>query len=704
MKPILSCAILFALLSVFPSAAQTIYYVNHAATGANNGTSWTNAFKQLQDAIDAAAPGSLIWVAKGVYKPTQKFNSDTSDRYKTFYIGKKIKLYGGFDGTETALYQRDYSTNLTVLSGDLDDNDLDLDVNGVAESVDQVSGANAYHVLWIENADTTARLDGFTISAGCADGSILDESAHAGAIYNNGYGAAAQASPSIANCTFSGNFAGFFAAAIYNVAFFGGEASPVLTNCVFANNFGDFEGGALYNEGTFDGKSNPAFIDCAFVNNEAGFGGAMVNDRFAGTSECNPMYTNCLFFNNKASFGGAVNNQGASAFFVNCTFSKNSAPFGGVLRNGAGPGVTVFSNCILWANVGSQENNLDVADSMAVLQISHSLMDETACPPDVDCGSGMVFNQNPLFVNGTAGNLRLQTGSPAINTGSNAAVPDGTATDLDGNIRIWNGTVDMGAYEYDAPPPAAGVPTASFSANMNSGCAPFTVQFINQSTGNPIAFNWQFPGGMPSSSTAENPVVVYTDPGKHSVVLTVYNPFGEHQEIKPEYITVIGIPVAAFGVIGSDGQTVTLVNLSQNADAYEWHFGDGNSSASDADTVVHTYAVPGDYTIQLVAQNSCGASVQETVETQEPGPTSLMRLYPNPNQGVFSLEINKEVSGRIELSVTSSDGRLLRQEMMDVEAGAGSRRIDLSDVSPGLYLLRLRSGKKTTFARVLIQR
>jgi hypothetical protein len=68
-------------------------------------------------------------------------------------------------------------------------------------------------------------------------------------------------------------------------------------------------------------------------------------------------------------------------------------------------------------------------------------------------GTGNI-NADPLFVDAIGGNLRLSSGSPCIDKGSNAGVPSGITTDLDGNPRVLdgdsNGTVivDMGAYEY----------------------------------------------------------------------------------------------------------------------------------------------------------------------------------------------------------------------------------------------------------------
>src|SRR5512138_1801633 len=85
------------LLAVGPTgraSAASIIYVRAGATGANNGTSWTNAYKSLQSALAAAASGNQIWVAKGVYKPTL-----TSNRSISFVLKDGVAIYGGFAGT-----------------------------------------------------------------------------------------------------------------------------------------------------------------------------------------------------------------------------------------------------------------------------------------------------------------------------------------------------------------------------------------------------------------------------------------------------------------------------------------------------------------------------------------------------------------------------------------------------------------------------
>ncbi len=148
-------------------------------------------------------------------------------------------------------------------------------------------------------------------------------------------------------------------------------------------------------------------------------------------------------------------------------------------------------------------------------------------------------------------------------------------------------------------------PTAGLGISQSSGCAPFTVVFDNQSSPNANSFLWTFEGGSPASSTAENPVVEYTEPGTYSVTLEVASNGGTDLIELEDVILVLPHPEAAFMIAGIDGRQVSFQNLSDNGDTYVWFFGDGTStSATDP---VHEYPEFGSYVAELVVSNECGA-------------------------------------------------------------------------------------------------
>jgi hypothetical protein len=125
-----------------------IIYVKAGNNG--NGKSWKSALGNLQDALVVAEPEDEIWVAAGVYYPTTD-----SNRMVSFIIPNEVALYGGFDGTEEELEERDWKKNLTVLSGAIGKEDL---------------ADNSFTVVYIKNASEENVLDGFIITQGYANG------------------------------------------------------------------------------------------------------------------------------------------------------------------------------------------------------------------------------------------------------------------------------------------------------------------------------------------------------------------------------------------------------------------------------------------------------------------------------------------------------------------------------------------------------
>jgi|GEM_PF-577078 len=461
---------------------HTIWYVKADAGGRNNGSSWSNAFINLQDAISLAAAGDEIWVAEGTYKPT-----DGSSRTISFELSKNISLYGGFGGSETSRSQRNWDTNETILSGDI----------GTANDATD----NSYHVLKTTDADTII-IDGFTITKGYANGTSPNNGG--GAIYNTcgdtkvancklsdnsaTYGGAimsmASSGSTISHCTFSGN------SATNGGAIDHGNDVITLNDCQLSGNSAT-SGGAIMN-----GSSSTATVNnCTFSDNSAANGGATYNSNamyaadynncvfsgnyVSGAANCSggamynttnaPAITNCVFYGNYASgtsnsYGGAICNYTSSPTVKNCTFNGNyasgSSSYGGALRNQYGSSPTIV-NCIIWGNTATNGANINnYLGSTPVITYS-----------DIEggySGTGNI-NSNPNFVdaNNPVGNdaiwgtnddgLIPAGGSPCIDAANGNSAP---STDIIGRSRIDNpnttntGTgdpnyADVGSYEYD---------------------------------------------------------------------------------------------------------------------------------------------------------------------------------------------------------------------------------------------------------------
>ncbi len=150
-------------------------------------------------------------------------------------------------------------------------------------------------------------------------------------------------------------------------------------------------------------------------------------------------------------------------------------------------------------------------------------------------------------------------------------------------------------------------PEADFSSDFIEGCAPLTVQFQDLSTPNTTNWNWSFPGGVPSTSSLQNPVVTYQNPGMFSVTLTASNSAGSHTVVKANYIKVEPEPTAAFD-FEVHGDSV-FFEVIGTPDSVHWTFGDGNSSSNF--NPVHVYATEGIYTVILTVFTECGSDEEQ---------------------------------------------------------------------------------------------
>jgi hypothetical protein len=218
--------------------------------------SWANAC-ELRYALTSAVSGQEIWVATGTYTSTMgvdwlppvyttvksaagKYTSITgTDRAATFQLKNGVALYGGFAMTETARSQRSPAVNVTILSGDLNGDDIGFTNNS----------ENVYHVV---TGVTGATLDGFTITAGNAD-DTANPNDSGGGMYNNG------SSPILTNVTFSGNSA-TYGGGMCNIS-----GSPTLTNVTFSGNLA-ING---YGGGMFNNSSSPTIRNTIFWGNTA---------------------------------------------------------------------------------------------------------------------------------------------------------------------------------------------------------------------------------------------------------------------------------------------------------------------------------------------------------------------------------------------------------------------------------------------------
>ncbi|MHC4867457.1 MAG: right-handed parallel beta-helix repeat-containing protein, partial [Planctomycetota bacterium] len=404
-----------------PLSTNPPRYVDADAPGYNDGSSWEDAFLTLQDAL-ADGPfisGDEIWVAQGVYKP-----AGPGDRDATFELVEGLVLKGGFAGSPENPGLRDIEVYETVLSGDIDDDNL-------------LNNGNSYHVVTADNPgiDGGTVLEGFTIQDGyAADGQLWD-----------GYGAAMiiyDVSPAIRKCTFKNNRAKYGG----GMSNWYEYAGPTVTDCVFKDNEASEYGGAIDNT-----RASPHISNCSFINNEAKRGGAISTHE----STASPTITNCVLHGNSATqYGGGMYYDWCSGTVINCTFSNNTAGYGNSVSNSfaADP---EYTNCIMWndSETGDEVDNFCSSPAITYCDIrgGYPGTGNKNADPKFVAASDLDGPDNKF---GTADDglaIDCGTGSPCVDAG-NDGVSGLPTTDIIGNKReTGNGEdpqqVDMGAYE-----------------------------------------------------------------------------------------------------------------------------------------------------------------------------------------------------------------------------------------------------------------
>jgi gliding motility-associated-like protein len=399
MNPCILSAFFLLLATVFTYANPI--YVDVDATGINDGSSWTDAYPDLQEALDAAQSGDTVWIAEGAYFPTTDGN-----RFISFSIPDNVALYGGFEGVEATLDERNWEANTVILSGDI----------GVLGS----TADNSYRVVSLTNVDNIT-IDGLSIQHGNNNfNSSIIENRSGGGLF------ASNSSFSLYRIRFENNIARFGGAVgIFN------DSGGTFESCIFENNrsngAGDRCGGAVNTEST---QEVVHYYNCRFINNGVNFiGGA----------------------------GGAC--SGGENTFVNCVFSQNEAPLGMALafmnatiyqstfwrqkgNNGLfSDGDYSLYNSIMWNN----ESSTIVLGGNGTFE--DCLLGILECPTGSTCSGNMIYNTPPYFLHPFGGDFRLSLCSPAIDLGNNDNIPDNLLTDAAGLDRIIGGVVDMGAHE-----------------------------------------------------------------------------------------------------------------------------------------------------------------------------------------------------------------------------------------------------------------
>ncbi len=414
-------------------------YVDRAATGAKNGSSWANAFTNLQSALDFAAtcpPGTQLWVKRGTYLPTTRFQLGNA-RSVTFMIPKGVAVYGGFAGGETSLGQRNPKANPTTLSGDLAGNDHL-----------GIFGDNAYQVVTIVIGDSNTVLDGLVVRAGNANGLAYAQARGAG-IYmiagnprivgclitantaierGGGIFGEPGSSPTFDGCTLSGN------EAIKGGGLYIDGGTPLIKNCRILSNVVDTNGGGMW----LGGQSRAQVMDCTFQNNDAEEQGSGIHIADQST----PTFTRCRFIGNISEYG-AVSCKASRPSFDGCTFSNNvGVCIAGAMWIYAGADVSL-DGCVFIGNTSVQAGAIasngaacsatgcffkdnSASANIGVLELAN---DSTATLSDCDFIDNSAASSGAIVIDDSTATLfdcRFQ-GNDVVNGGGALSVLQGNA-------------------------------------------------------------------------------------------------------------------------------------------------------------------------------------------------------------------------------------------------------------------------------------
>ncbi|MEM9326896.1 MAG: T9SS type A sorting domain-containing protein, partial [Bacteroidota bacterium] len=370
-----------------------VLFVDPAATGDQSGARWSNAFTDLQAALDTAAelagPASEteVWVKEGIYYPDVQSSTNRNARIA---LRNRVYLMGGFDGTETSLSQRDISNNETILSGDI----------GVAND----STDNSFGMMTVRDDVTDHTVvDGWTIRG------------------------------AFALSTASGNGA---------IAMIGDVGDLYVRNCTFLYNLSNQ--GACIAMREVSNTTAQLHVEYSFFaingfETTSGYIGSAIHVKNQAT------VFNSFFIENKSGVGGVfyLNPVGADLTITNSTLHSNRTGNVGSVLFDASPGASTLTlqNSIVWDNFGPTTVSMPSTSTFSG--------NNNIYPGSLN-GSNNI-NANPEFFDAGAFDLRIRHCSPAVDAGDNSFVPSDATVDLSGDPRVVN-VVDMGAYENQITP------------------------------------------------------------------------------------------------------------------------------------------------------------------------------------------------------------------------------------------------------------
>ena len=236
------------------------------------------------------------------------------------------------------------------------------------------------------------------------------------------------------------------------------------------------------------------------------------------------------------------------------------------------------------------------------------------------------------------------------------------------------------------PPPVANFNTSS----ATTICEGESVNFTDQSSSSATTFSWNFVGGTPSTSTTQNPTIVYNTSGTYDVSLTASHSTGSDQVTQSNYITVNPNPTTPTISYLSGNLTSNATGMSN----YQW-YRDGQTIAG-AGSPNYQAAENGTYTLEVTNSYGCkaisnGITVMDT-KIDENRNNALVTVFPNPTYNNVNITVNTHENYTIQLYNISN--QLIYSEQ-------NATQIDLSKMKTGVYTLIVKTTKGITTQKIV---
>ncbi|MDP4282109.1 MAG: Omp28-related outer membrane protein [Bacteroidota bacterium] len=256
--------------------------------------------------------------------------------------------------------------------------------------------------------------------------------------------------------------------------------------------------------------------------------------------------------------------------------------------------------------------------------------------------------------------------------------------------------------------------TADFNADPNIVHKNSSVLFNNLTTGGfvdvPVTYQWNFPGGVPDTSTLETPPpVTYSECGKYDVTLIV-NKGGQIDTMtKTQYIQ-IG-PYITITSTPSDTvcwyQNITLSAIAPNAVSYLWE--PSGSTDPTLEVTSGEYGL-GAHNFTCQVSDTSGCTLDKTISiffdqclgVPQKTTNTDVSIYPNPNHGSFTLDINTGTTGIVSLSVVNPVGITLFEENNISMNSKLQKNIDLGNIAPGIYYLTVNVDNNKIVKKIIV--